>query len=50
MSETIQVGLGDRGYLILFGGLALLENRVAWMRDGASPSCLRRLSPHRPSQ
>jgi hypothetical protein len=30
--------LGDAGFtLILFGGLALLENSVAWMRVGAKP-------------
>ena len=30
--------LGDVGFtLILFGGLELLENRVAWMRDGDAP-------------
>jgi hypothetical protein len=29
--------LGDAGFTaILFGGLALLENRVAWMRDSAA--------------
>jgi hypothetical protein len=29
--------VGDVGFTaILFGGLALLENRVAWMRDGAA--------------
>jgi hypothetical protein len=30
--------LGDAAFtMILFGGLAFLENRLAWMRKGASP-------------